>query len=121
MALVGWSLLFIIPGFLFGDRSETWFRDASIWARYMLGFPGGMLAAFGLRYQAQRQIKPLNLDRPWCLRNFCRFNSVSRRVLPCQLAERFSLNHLVGYSSTRAAIPGGPCDSAGIHPRDGCL
>ncbi len=57
-----WSILFFIPNLWDGIWSITWHRTASIWARYLLGLPGGILAAVGLRYQAERQIKTLNLD-----------------------------------------------------------
>jgi signal transduction histidine kinase len=58
-----WTFWFILPGpahiWLEGD---LWYAQASIWARYSLGFPGGMLAAYGLYYQAEQQIVPLNLQ-----------------------------------------------------------
>jgi signal transduction histidine kinase len=62
VVMAGWGLIFVAPNLLFGVAPETWHENASIWARYLLGFPGGMLAALGLRYQAERQIKPLNLN-----------------------------------------------------------
>lgn len=52
-----WGLLFVMPGFAVGDVALP-----SVWARYLLGFPGALLAAWGLRYQAERQIKPLGLQ-----------------------------------------------------------
>jgi signal transduction histidine kinase len=51
-----WGLLFVMPGIAMGDEILP-----SVWARYLLGFPGALLAAWGLRYQAERQIKPLGL------------------------------------------------------------
>ncbi len=38
-----------------------WQQQVSILARYAIAFPAAMLAAFGLRYQADKYIKPLNL------------------------------------------------------------
>ncbi|MFW6063455.1 MAG: sensor histidine kinase, partial [Chloroflexota bacterium] len=35
---------------------------ASVWARYLIALPASLLAAWGLRYQADRQIRPLQLD-----------------------------------------------------------
>ncbi len=61
VVMVGWGLWFIMPGLALSGEFETWHRPASIWARYLIGFPGGLLAAFGLRYQAEQHIKPLNL------------------------------------------------------------
>jgi signal transduction histidine kinase len=47
---------------MFGDLpTGLWLEQSSIWARYMLCFPGGLLAAYGLRVQARRQILPLGL------------------------------------------------------------
>lgn len=54
-----WGLLFVIPGVAISGIQAT--PLPSIWARYLLGFPGALLAAWGLRYQAERQIKPLKL------------------------------------------------------------
>src|SRR5215216_1082196 len=40
---------------------ETWHHTANALARYLIGFPGGLLAAYGLRLHAIRRIKPLNV------------------------------------------------------------
>ncbi|MEO8395606.1 MAG: ATP-binding protein [Chloroflexota bacterium] len=40
----------------------TWQLLSTIWARYLLGLPGSLLAAYGLRYQARTSIAPLNID-----------------------------------------------------------
>jgi signal transduction histidine kinase len=46
------------------DWGMGWLQQrATIWASYLLAFPGALLAAYGLRYQAERQIKALNLRR----------------------------------------------------------
>jgi signal transduction histidine kinase len=42
---------------------EQWHQRSSIWARYLLGFPGSLLAAYGLRYQAETSVKPLGVAR----------------------------------------------------------
>jgi signal transduction histidine kinase len=39
----------------------TWHHMANALARYFIGFPGGLLAAFGLRRQALERIAPLNV------------------------------------------------------------
>jgi signal transduction histidine kinase len=39
----------------------TWGRTASALARYFIGFPAGVLAAYGLRLHAIKRIKPLNV------------------------------------------------------------
>jgi len=56
-----WAILFFVPNMLADSWSISWQRTGTIWARYLIGFPGAMLAAYGLYYQAKRQIKPLNL------------------------------------------------------------
>ena len=59
--MVGWGLWFVLPGLALSGEFAIWHKQASIWARYLIGFPGGLLAAYGLRHQAERYIKPLNL------------------------------------------------------------
>jgi signal transduction histidine kinase len=57
-----WGALFwltLYPAPTFGD----WHQWSSIWARYLLGFPGSLLAAYGLRYQAETSVKPLGVTR----------------------------------------------------------
>jgi len=56
-----WGVLCIVPFLFFNVGMENWHCDSSILARYMLGFPGALLSAFGLRHQAKRHIKPLDL------------------------------------------------------------
>ncbi len=60
--MVGWTLVFVVPGIAWVTNFESWHQQASAWARYLLGFTGGVVAAAGLYYQAQRHIKPLNLQ-----------------------------------------------------------
>ncbi len=60
--MVGWTLIFILPGIAWVTNFDLWHQQASTWARYLLGFTGGMVAAAGLYYQAQRHIKPLDLQ-----------------------------------------------------------
>jgi len=61
MALIWMSLVLILK------ISSDWGmgllqQQAMILAKYLLAFPGALLAAYGLLYQAQRQIKPLKLQ-----------------------------------------------------------
>ncbi len=60
--MVAWTLVFIIPGIGISDDFTLWHQQAGTWARYLLGFTGGLVAAAGLYYQAQHHIKPLNLQ-----------------------------------------------------------
>jgi signal transduction histidine kinase len=48
----------------FGDATR-WYRVNSIVARYSMGFPGALLAAYGLRHQAQHLIAPLEVPHIW--------------------------------------------------------
>ncbi len=58
-----WGLWFIMPGLALTRGFSLWHQQASTWARYLMGFPGGLLAAYALRYQAERHIKPLGLEK----------------------------------------------------------
>lgn len=43
------------------DHLAEWHRDSAIMARYLLGIPGALIAAYSLRAQAQKAIAPFNL------------------------------------------------------------
>ena len=60
---LGWLAWFLVShAQLQGDMLAH--RDiASVLARYLIGFPGGMLSAMGLYHQVNKQIKPLHLKR----------------------------------------------------------
>jgi signal transduction histidine kinase len=51
-------MLFFLPRLL--PNPHEWHNTANALARYCLGFPGGLLAAYGLREQAYRNIRPLD-------------------------------------------------------------
>lgn len=54
MFFIFFVLLPLIPDFI------AWHHTANALARYFIGFPGGLLAAYGLREQALKRIAPLN-------------------------------------------------------------
>lgn len=56
-----WGFWFVMPGLALQAEFDVWHDQAATWARYLIGFPGGLLAAFGLRFQAEHYIKPLGL------------------------------------------------------------
>jgi signal transduction histidine kinase len=56
------SVFFIVVAFEGNIGLGSWQQQATIWLRYLLGFPGAMLAALGLRHHAMQHIKPLNLN-----------------------------------------------------------
>jgi signal transduction histidine kinase len=59
LIMLGWSLIFVMPGLVLNQNLEGWHQQSSIWARYIIGFPAAIVAAVGLRYQARQRIKPL--------------------------------------------------------------
>jgi signal transduction histidine kinase len=60
--MVGWTLVFVMPGLALNQTLEGWHQQSSIWARYIIGFPAGLVAAAGLRYQARQRIQPMGLS-----------------------------------------------------------
>jgi len=52
------SFFVILP---FESDVENWHHIVNALARYFIGFPGGLLAAYGLRVHAIRRIQPLNV------------------------------------------------------------
>ena len=42
---------------------QKWHHTANALARYFIGFPGGLLSAYGLRLHAIKRIQPLNVPR----------------------------------------------------------
>jgi signal transduction histidine kinase len=59
----GWLIatIYIIPAEITDER--LWRYPSNAFARYFIGFPGGLLAAYGLRQYALLRIKPLNVPR----------------------------------------------------------
>lgn len=51
---------FIFPG---DPIDREWRRIANALARYFIGFPGGILAAYGLRNHTMQRISPLNVPK----------------------------------------------------------
>src|SRR6266498_1711844 len=51
------SFFVVLP---FESDVDNWHRIVNALARYFIGFPGGLLAAYGLRIHAIRRIQPLN-------------------------------------------------------------
>lgn len=58
-----WGFWFGLTGMLRGIMDAEWLREAAIGARYVLGLPASLMAAYGLRYQAEQTIRPLGLGR----------------------------------------------------------
>lgn len=60
--LVIWATL--VFGVFPGEFSNLeWRRNSNALARYLIGFPGSMLAAYGLRAHTYQRIKPLNVPK----------------------------------------------------------
>lgn len=60
--LVLWIVAVTIAGLVARPGFGEWQLWASLSARYLMAIPGALLAAWGLRHQAERQIRPLGLD-----------------------------------------------------------
>src|SRR5579859_2707336 len=56
--VIGWVVIALIA---IGSApcADTWYSLSSIWASYMLGIPGSLLAAYGLRYLVEINFAPL--------------------------------------------------------------
>ena len=61
-AVATWMFLFFMPGLAYRAGDPSWHQLAVIWARYLIGFPAGLSAALGLRFQAEQQIKPMQMQ-----------------------------------------------------------
>jgi signal transduction histidine kinase len=59
--LAGWVFVIFFVILPFEHDLETWHHIANALARYFIGFPGGLLAAYGLRMYTIRRIQPLNV------------------------------------------------------------
>jgi signal transduction histidine kinase len=57
---VGWGVGFWLAFYLV-PSIDNWLLLSNVWARYLLGLPGSLLAIYGLNYQAQTHIAPLNI------------------------------------------------------------
>ncbi|TRZ48775.1 hypothetical protein D4Q80_03265 [bacterium] len=66
--LFGWWLTLIIGlgVFIFGFISTDFWKIGTIWARYLLGFPGGLLISFGFvlyyKYE-EKKLQPLKIKK----------------------------------------------------------
>jgi len=60
---IGWFIFLLrsIPTIVTDER--TWRYPANAMARYFIGFPGGLLAAYALRHHTMQRIKPLNVPQ----------------------------------------------------------
>ncbi|MBI3160633.1 MAG: ATP-binding protein [Chloroflexi bacterium] len=56
-----WLFWFFMPGIARYDDIHTLHTLASIWARYLIAVPAGILSAIGVRYHVDRFIVPLGL------------------------------------------------------------
>jgi len=58
--LGGWIFVIFFVLLPLEPDLRAWHHNANALARYFIGFPGGLLAAYGLRVHAIRRIQPLN-------------------------------------------------------------
>lgn len=59
--LVTWIFVIFFVILPLEPNLEKWHHTANALARYFIGFPGGLLAAYGLRVHAIKRIQPLNV------------------------------------------------------------
>jgi signal transduction histidine kinase len=62
LAFIVW-IIFAFVLFPGDPLDSEWRRTANAFARYLIGFPGGMLAAYGLRAHTLQRIAPLNVPK----------------------------------------------------------
>lgn len=56
-----WIFVVFFPLRRIFPDSDMWYNTSNALARYFIGFPGGLLAAYGLRIHAFQRILPLNV------------------------------------------------------------
>jgi signal transduction histidine kinase len=61
--LVGWALFSFIPLRIWIPDFTTWFDTANALARYFIGLPGGLLAAYALRKHTLQRIAPFDVPQ----------------------------------------------------------
>lgn len=61
MVLAAWGFISFYVLLPLASDLADWHSMANALARYFIGFPGGLLAAYGLRIHAIRRIQPLNV------------------------------------------------------------
>jgi hypothetical protein len=59
--LASWLFVIFFVILPFESDLKTWHHIANALARYFIGFPGGLLAAYGLRVYTIQRIQPLNV------------------------------------------------------------
>jgi len=59
----GWVLFVLLPLHYWMPDFDTWFASADALARYLIGLPGGLLAAYALRKHTYQRIAPYNVPR----------------------------------------------------------
>lgn len=63
MVTLAWLVWFLIAHINLQGNMPAHRDIASVWARYLIGFPGGMLGALGLYHQVRKQIRPMHLKK----------------------------------------------------------
>ncbi|MBI2759612.1 MAG: hypothetical protein HYX49_13190 [Chloroflexi bacterium] len=58
-----WLFVMLFPLPLWLTDTQAWYDTANVLARYFIGLPGGMFAAYALRQYAIRRIAPMNVPR----------------------------------------------------------
>jgi len=61
LLFIGWMMATFIIISSTTSEEQAWRYPSNALARYFIGFPGGLLAAYGLRHHTMYRIKPLNV------------------------------------------------------------
>jgi len=107
-----WLLAVVLLGLSGRMHVGEWQESAGVLARYGLALPGSIFAAFGLRYQAERQIRPLQLDEIYSTLRLAGlaflayglFGGVIGPVAPFFPANVLNQNALVTYAGVPAPV-----------------
>jgi hypothetical protein len=68
-------------GFFSASAWRIWEASADVWARYLIGFPGALLAAYSLRRYARERIQPLGLPRIYRMLRIAGLSLVAYAIL----------------------------------------
>jgi signal transduction histidine kinase len=61
--LTGWIIIVLVPLHIWIPDFNNWYDTASTLARYFIGLPGGLLAAYALREHTFQRIAPFNVPQ----------------------------------------------------------
>ena len=113
--LAAWIIFVFLPLRMWISDFGTWLNTANALARYFIGLPGGLLAAYALRQHTLKRIAPFDVPRIVRALQVAGIDIAlyalatglivaTGKFLPGKLVEYGNVHALPGYSS--AAVPG---------------